>query len=210
MLQSAVVTPKSHTLAGVLSRLNQRDDPELARRLDAAFGKHEARLHSLCRRELPGRPEAEREEIVQDTLATAWQSLSTYRPERPFLAFLEAILYHKCANARRKRRDCLSEDGLFEPVSEAPSALDVLGAGERAALVEAAYRAVLEPKEQEVAHLRWVLHYAFDEVVVMADLGDADEVRVILQRCKRRIAKELERLLAERGLTRSFLGLGVR
>jgi len=198
----------SHTLASVLSRIQAGrldGDPELARKLDVAFGKHEAQLHRLCTRELRGLSTAEVDEVVQDVLLEAWSRLDGYRPERPFRAFLWAIASNKCANVRRKQRDVLSEDGLFDPGDETQNVLGKLADADRNAIVDEAATRVLDTSEQEVIHLRWVLDYANEDIAEQMGMASADEVRVVVQRSKRRLAKEIVRILEERSIGRSLL-----
>jgi RNA polymerase sigma factor (sigma-70 family) len=198
----------SHTLASVLSRIQAgriEGDPELARKLDIAFGKHEAQLHRFCARELRGVSGAEAEEVVQDVFLEAWSKLDGYRPERPFRAFLWGIASKKCANLRRKRRDVLSEDGLFDPGDEAPNVLTTLADADRDAIVEEAANRVLDASEQEVIHLRWVLDYPNEDIAEQMGMASADEVRVVVQRSKRRLAIEIVRILEERSIGPSVL-----
>jgi RNA polymerase sigma-70 factor, ECF subfamily len=201
-----VPTPP-HTLASVLSRLQAggRDDPELATALDRAFGKHAALIERFCRSELRGFPPEQVEEVVQDVFLAAWNALPTYRPDHPFRAFLWRIASNKCVSARRRKRDLLSPDGLFDPASSERGALDGLEDLERAELVAEAARNVLDPRDQEVVHLRFVLDYPLEDVAAHGGLASANEVRVALQRCKRRLERELRRLLVERGVGESFL-----
>jgi RNA polymerase sigma factor (sigma-70 family) len=201
-------TPLSHTLAGVLSRIQDGTgdrDPELAARVNDAFAKHEEGLRRYCRKELRGLSPPQVDEIVQDVLLQAWLLLPTYRPEQPFRAFLWGIASLKCANARRRVRDVLSEDGLLEPTSEEYSVVRRLQDDQRDKLIQRASLATLDAADQELVHLRWVLDYPVEDVMRQLGFADANEVRVALQRCKRRLDKEIRRLLAELGHGDSFL-----
>jgi len=52
------------------------------------------------------------EELVQDTLVTAWEKLATYRPEKTFLAWLHAIARNKARSRwRAQRRGAQKIDG---------------------------------------------------------------------------------------------------
>jgi RNA polymerase sigma-70 factor, ECF subfamily len=190
-----------HTLAGVLSKLQrgERDDPELSRRLDVAFAKHESWLHHRCGDELRGFPAEAVEEVVQDVLLTAWRRLPEYRPEHRFRAWLGAIALRRCSNARRKRWDVLSEDGLFDPSDDVPSVFDALVAEERDAVVREAAAAVLDVQDRTVVELRYVHSYPSEHIAELAGLEGPEQVRVVLQRAKRRLAKELERRLGASG-----------
>lgn len=201
-------TPPSHTLAGVLSRMRrgERDDPELEHLLGVAFTKNDTRLRNHCRRELRGFPNERIEEIVQDVKLEAWRWVVTerYRPDEHFRAFLFALAGNVCRNVRRKRQDVLSEDGLFDPHSPERDTLARLTEEERDAVVEDALR-TLDPSDQDVVHLRYVLDYPYEDVAEQAGLGSANEVRVALQRCRRRLEREIRRRMVDRGYGESFL-----
>lgn len=195
---------QSATLAGVLSRLHRdADDPELRARLDAAFSKHHVALRARVRRELRGHSEELVEDTVQEVLLVAWSKLADH-DGRHFKAWLLAIAGRVCANVRRKRRDQLSDDGLFDPGSEAESVYAVLRREERERLFLEAARRVLDARDQEVVYLRYELELPAEEIARAAKLDEVDEVRVILQRSKRRLAKELARVMEERGHGRSL------
>lgn len=201
----------SHTLAGVLTRLregNRAADPELGEALDRAFGKHTEALERYCARELRGFSAENVEEVAQDVLLEAWRLLPVYQRDQPFRAFLWGIASKKCANLRRRIRDVLSEDGEVELEAQERSVLGRIADEARNQLVDTAARNVLSPQEQEMAHLRWVMDYPYEEIARQLDLPSSDAVRVGLQRCKRRLYGELTRLLAERGLGESFLDEG--
>ena len=66
-------------------------------------------------------------------------------------------------------------------------------------------RRVLDASDQEVIHLRWVLDYANEDIAEQMGMASADEVRVVLQRSKRRLAKEIARMLEERSIGPSLL-----
>jgi RNA polymerase sigma-70 factor, ECF subfamily len=199
-----------HTLAGLLTRLREggrEDDPGLERRLDEAFAKHHGLVRAVCRRELPRFSDQEVEEVLQDVLVEAWSKLPLYRPERPFRAFLVGIAAKKCSNARRRRRDVLTDDGVLDPASEERPSLTRMSDEERDRFVEEAARAVLGPEEQDIVELRYVQGYPREDVARLLGMPDADAVRVVLQRVKRRLRKELEKRLRERGASTSFLDL---
>lgn len=196
---------------GVLSRLQSGDpgdDAVLAERLNQAFAKHQEPLLRYCARELRGFSSAEVEELAQEVLLTAWRKLPTYQPDQPFRAFLWGIAAMTCANARRRKRDVLTDDGVLDPGSDAATAVAGLLAEERDRLVQAAAHAVLEPADQEIVHLRWVLDYPLEDIARQMNLPSVDAVRVALQRCKRRLDKEIHRQLAEVGHGISFLDAG--
>lgn len=198
-----------HTLAGLLSRLQgaeigEKRAEELEQRLNTAFSKHIRQLKAYCRRELRGFSAERIEELTQDVLLEAWNKLPSYRAESRFRAFLWAIAARKCANARRKRQDCLLDDGLFEVPSEGRSALQALSDQERNEMLEETMRSVLDEREQEVVYLRWVLDYPYEDIEALLAIS-AHELRATLQRCKNRMKKEIPRWLAANNHGSSFL-----
>lgn len=190
---------RSATLMGILSRVKAgdygADDPALRERIDRAFSKHHVKLRQFVARELRGFSDQQVEETVQEVLLTAWKQLPGH-DGRDFKAWLYRIASNACANLRRKARDVLSEDGLFDPGSEGETAYARLRREERERLFLEASARVLGPKDQEVVYMRYELELAAEEIARLAGLSDVDEVRVILQRCKRRLARELETVLA--------------
>lgn len=190
---------RSATLTGVLSRLHLGpDDPVLRGRLDAAFSKHHVALRANVRRELRGFSEEQVEDTVQEVLLVAWNKLPEH-DGRHFKAWLFAIANRVCANVRRKRREVLSEDGLFDPGSEVESVYARLRRDERERLFQDAARRVLDARDQEIVYMRFELDLPAEEIARTAKLADVDEVRVILQRSKRRLARELARVMEEKG-----------
>lgn len=187
--------PTTPTLLGVLSKLKAgtrpEADPELARRLDAAFARHQERLRAHIGRELRGFPAQQIEETLQDVLLTAWKRLPEH-DGRHFRAWLLAIASGHCANVRRKKRDALSDDGLFDPGDEVGTVYAALRQEERERLFLAAAQRVLAPQDQEVLYMRYELELPHAEIARLLGFDEPDRVRVTLQRCKRRLADELE------------------
>ena len=146
--------------------------------------------------------EPEIEELVQEVLVEAWAKLPNYVPNARFRAYLKRIALNKCANARRNKRDALTEDGELDPVSDEPDALRRLEDQQRNQMLEEAARAVLDPLEQEIVQLRYVYDYPLEEIAQRLTsrpgervLRDANEVRVALQRIRRRLMAEIARRL---------------
>jgi RNA polymerase sigma factor (sigma-70 family) len=197
---------RSRTLDGILTRLRQGDaaDPELRRRLDAAFSKHHRALRSLIGRELRGFPPQQHEETLQDVLVVAWTKLPTH-DGRSFRGWLFGIATRTCANVRRKRQPALFEDGLFDAGSDAESAYARLRREEREQLVGEVSRACLDPGDQEIAYMRFVLDLPREEVARLAGLADAEAVRVAMVRIQRRMSRGLAERLAALGHGSSLL-----
>jgi RNA polymerase sigma factor (sigma-70 family) len=206
---AAPVHLPSTTLVGVLSRVRAGDlgaeDPALRQRINDAFAKHHRRLHALVASELRGFSEQQVEDTVQEALAIAWRKLATH-DGRSFRAWLFAIATHQCANVRRKRREALpGDDALFDAASEVETVYATLRREERERLLRDAAAAVLDAQAQEIVHMRYELDLPRDEVARLAGLDDADQVRVVLQRSRRLLVKEIERRLQALGHGMSLL-----
>lgn len=200
---------ESPTLQGVLTKLRRGDDPaqdaELARRLDRAFSKHHARLRGLVSRELRGYPDQQVEDTVQEVLLVAWRRLPEH-DGRHFRAWLFAIATRTCANVRRKRREApIGDLSPLDRGSDWESAYAGLRRAEREEVFLDAARRVLDQREQEVVYMRFELDLPNEEIGRLTGVGDANAVRVTLQRAKRRLKTEIERILAERGHSASLL-----
>jgi RNA polymerase sigma factor (sigma-70 family) len=204
----ATLLPSS-TLMGVLSRIKAGElgdqDPALRQRINAAFAKHHRRLHALVASELRGWSEQQVEDTVQEVLAIAWRKLPGH-DGRSFRAWLFAIATHECLNLRRKRRESLpGDDALFDAAADVESAYGRLRRAEREGLLRACADAVLDASEQEIVHMRYELDLPREEIARLAGLEDADAVRVVLQRARRVLVKEIERRLVALGHGTSLL-----
>lgn len=199
---------RSVTLAGILTRIQAgdhgQDDPELRRQIDEAFSKHVAALRGLVSRELRGHSPQQVEDTVQDVLAVAWELLPKH-DGRHFKAWLFTIATKTCANLRRKRQPSVFEADTLLAGSLGESAYTKLRQEERERLLLEASRRVLDPKDQEIVYMRYELELPAEEIARLAGLEDQDEVRVRLQRSKRRLERELEEMLAALGHGHSLL-----
>jgi len=202
----------SDTLVGVLSRIKAgergEDDPALQARINTAFAKHHDRLLRLVRAELRGFSEEQVEDTVQESLAIAWRKLATH-DGRSFRAWLFMIATNECSNLQKKKRDVLAgDDALFEAAADVESSYERLRREERERLFREAAEHVLNAQEHEVVHMRYELDLPREEVARLAGLDDPDEVRVILQRARRLLVKELDRRLKLLGHGTSLLREG--
>jgi RNA polymerase sigma-70 factor (ECF subfamily) len=159
----------------------------------------------MVRAELPGFGDHVVDEIVQDALLTAWRKLPEFRGHVRFRVWLFAIARNHCANARRKRHDQLTDDGLLDASDPMEPVFARLLREERERLVEEAAAATLDPVEQEVVYLKYSRDADAEAIARQVGLGSTDEVRVILQRCRRRLARELSARLERLGVGSSFL-----
>lgn len=180
------------------------EDRELARqRADRLFAAHQDRVARLCLR-MTGDPERARE-LAQDTFLVAYARLPTWRGEGTFWAWLFGIARHTCLRAREKRADVLSVDGLLDPSDPAGGVLLALRAQEREAVLTAAAAAVLDPLEQEAIHLRYVENLEVEQITAILGLSERSGARGLLQRCRRKLHRELRRRLLELGHGSSLL-----
>ena len=79
-----------------------------------------------------------------------------------------------------------------------------LRAGERAEVIRAAAVAVLDEVEQEAVYLRYAEGMGQEQITEILGLTNATGARGVLQRCRRKLTRELRRRLAELGHGPSF------
>jgi RNA polymerase sigma factor (sigma-70 family) len=199
---------RSATLAGILARIQAGDagqrDPALRHQIDQAFSKHVGALRGLVSRELRGLPAQQVEDTVQDVLALAWKQLPQH-DGRYFKAWLFAIATRTCANVRRKKRPVPLEGEELLAGTLGETAYAKLRREERERLLLQVSREVLDPQEQEVVYMRYELELPSAEIARLAGLEGPEEVRVVLQRVKRRLERSLEEKLAALGHGHSLL-----
>lgn len=177
--------------------------PGLVDRVNALFTAHQHVVFAACLRAVGDRDRAV--ELAQDSLLRAWQKLPGFRGDASFRTWLVAIARYECINAVRKRHELLTEDGVLDATDPAASALGALRRAERDELLRASAEAVLDPVEHEVIHLRYVEHVPLEQITALLALPEASGARGVLQRCKRKLGRELQRRLAELGHGSSFL-----
>ena len=134
----------------------------------------------------------------------AWTKLPDFEDERRFGPWIYGIARNLCLNAIRKRGELLTHDGVLKPGGVGATALSELRIEERRSLLQAAALAVLDDREQEVIHLRYVEGLPLDQIDSMLSLQGSG-TRAVLQRVKRKLRKELETRLEGLGHGRSFV-----
>lgn len=196
----------SDSVTRVVEKLRQ-GPPTPSVRVDA--DKILRRSEPIVRQVVLGRirtPPERVEELVQETLEVVWRRFPAYEDQgRPFEAWVRGIARNVCANARRRRTELLTDDGVLESTDPELDALSALRAHERAHVLTEAIAASLEGVEQDVLYHRYVHGLSRTQIAELVGLGDADEVRVILQRAGRRVKSELARRLQALGHGASFL-----
>ena len=178
-------------------------DPALVDKLDGLFAAQLPRIYRLCLR-MVGDPERA-QELAQDAMLTAYRSLPGYRGDSTFSTWLYGIARNLCLNSIRRRGELLSADGVIEVGDPGRSALSELRLHEREALLTAASQAVLDPLEQEAVYLRYVEGMPQDRITEVLGIEDKSGARGILQRCRRKLQREIRARLALLGHGSSFI-----
>lgn len=167
------------------------------RAVDALFAASQDRIYWLCLR-LAGRPELAAE-LAQETFLLAYEQLPAFRGESSVHTWLHAIARNVCLQARGRRQEVLGVERVFEPEDPALGALAAMRREERDTLLAEARAAALDPEEEEALILRYELGVSYEEIGELLRLTDASGARGLLQRCKRKLRRELERRLTELG-----------
>ncbi len=168
----------------------------LVQDLDRLFESNRSQVQRLCLR-LTGNSERA-EELVQETLVVAYTKLPEFHGAARFSTWIYGIARNLGLNAIRKRQEVLSEDGVLETEEPAADALRLLRREERQRLLRVASEASLDPGEQEAVHMRYVLELPLDRIEAVLGIGSG-EARVLLQRSKRKLGRELRSQLAQLG-----------
>ena len=159
------------------------------------------RLYAVCLR-MVGNPERACE-LAQDTVALAWSKLPAYDGSASLGTWMYGMARNLCWNANRKRGELLHEDGVVDPADGTLPVLAKLRTKERAQLVRRA-TATLEPVEQEAIYLRYVENLSQDAITHLLELPGTG-ARGLLQRCRRKLAREMNRQLEALGHGTSFV-----
>lgn len=171
--------------------------------VDRLFAAQQDRIYALCLRLLRD-PERARE-ISQDAMVTAYQRLPDFRGDARFSTWLYQIAKFHCMNALRRKKDLLTEDGILDAADPARSVLAGLRQHEKETLLAEASAAVLDATEQEAVYLRYVEALPLDQITDLLQVDAASGARGVLQRCKRKLRRELRRRLEEMGHGSSFM-----
>lgn len=162
--------------------------------LEASLPGHRDRIYWLCLR-LVGRPE-QAAELAQDTMLIACQGIGEFRGEAGLYTWLHGIARHLCMRAREHRRELLCEEGQLDLEDPATGALAAMWEHERDALLGESSRAVLDATEQEALYLRYTLGLGYEQITAQLGISEVSGARGLLQRCKRKLRRELDRRAA--------------
>ncbi len=172
-------------------------------RVNALFAAQQDFVYAVCMK-FVGEPERARE-LAQDTLLVAWGKLEQYDGRCRFSTWLYGIARNLSFNAIRRHGELLTADGVLEEGEAGTTVLLGLLQEERESLLTAAAAAVLSPIEQEAIHLRYVENLPQDRITELLALQQSTGARGLLQRCRRKLDRELRRRLAEMGRGSSFI-----
>jgi RNA polymerase sigma factor (sigma-70 family) len=140
---------------------------------------------------LPELPAAVVEELVQDTLEIVWLKWPAFRMAGPpFEAWVRGIAKNVCRNARRKRRDLLTPDGLLDLADPSPGALDALERAEQHAVVQHALAAVVA-FDRALLLARYELELSREETARRLGMQEPAKVRGALVAARSRLRRRL-------------------
>ena len=160
--------------------------------LGQLFEMHRPKIYKLCLQTM-GDP-SRADELVQETLAQAWRKLPDYDGRVPFQYWIYGIARNLCRNAKRKKGELLTHDGVVEATGPVASALQGLRAKERVEVLQEAASAVLDGLEQEAVHLRYVEGMSINQITEVLGL-EGSGARALLQRVRRKLGRELKEQL---------------
>jgi RNA polymerase sigma factor (sigma-70 family) len=173
---------------------------DLAGDIAARLGAARSRLTRLAR--LRGVPADQAEDVVQETLLTAWRSVDRLRDPQRFDAWLDGILRNHC----RRRAVGLEEEAAaplsaleeFDAPAEEADPLDELSQRELATLIDAALGHLRENARQAL-ELRYLAELPSEEVAARLGLTlNALDLR--LSRARRQLREILSGPLRERAV----------
>jgi RNA polymerase sigma-70 factor (ECF subfamily) len=158
---------------------------------------HQAVLARLVRRFTP---EADADDVVQESLSAAWRSRQTFDPQRgSFRAWLLAIAMNECRRAaRRRRRNEIVVAALSGHVRDALRINDEVG---RADLVDdAVERAIagLSDRQRLVVNLYYFVDLPVDEVARILGIASGT-VKSSLAEARGRLREVLDKEAADHG-----------
>jgi len=175
--------------------------PDVVAGIDALFAQCQGRVYAACWR-VTGHDETARD-LAQEALLTGYRKLHLFRGDSALGTWLYGIARMLCFNSIRRKGELLTEDGVMESADDGLSALGRLRKEEREELIRQA-SASLEPLEQEAIYLRYVEGIPQGRITELLGLDQSSGARGLLQRCRRRLQRELSLRLEELGHGTSF------
>jgi len=189
----------------ILARLESDSPAEVvaaAAELDALFAAHRDRLVAVCMKSVGDRTRAE--ELAQEAMTVAYGKLSTFRGEAAFSTWLCGIARNLSWRAKSKRKDMLVTDGVLELDAAVTGVVTGLLRDEREQLMERAI-AGLTGEERAAVRMRYVEGLTQDEITERLGLDARTGARGLLQRCRRKLGRELRAQLEVMGHGSSFI-----
>jgi RNA polymerase sigma-70 factor, ECF subfamily len=171
-----------------------RLDPALQAAMNAMFAEHHRAVLRYCRYKQLERAD----DLAQEVMLVAYRKLPDFRGESSFRTWVLAIASRVCMRDRERRRDLLSEDGVVDDRDPTLSPLKALSREERLQIVRDAAARALRPIEQEAVELRYAHEMSREDMKRILELDSADQARVLLIRCRRRLKKAILAVLEER------------
>lgn len=170
--------------------------PERQPDAEVLFTKLRDRVYRHCRSVGASREEAE--DLTQQTLEVAFKGLPEFREEARITTWAISIAKNLRRNAKRRMSELLVEDGVFEMTDPSMSSLKQLRYEERCGVVRQATEG-LEPIERHAVELRYVNELSQDRITEVLQITQKTGARGLLQTCRRKLARELHRILEEHG-----------
>lgn len=195
------------SVARVVARLRDGGaTSSVLRSADRVMLRAEPTARAACRAVAASLPPPEIDELVQDALELVWTKLPEFHPDGPpFEAWVWGIATNVGHNARRRRRDLLTEDGVIEATEPAHSVLREMQRAQRDALIIDAIDTGLDGTEQDVLYHRYFHGLTREQIAELMGLASADAVRVVLIRARRHLKEQIVKRLQELGHSVSLL-----
>lgn len=154
----------------------------------AAFGVLGQRYRPLLMRVLARRPVPghETEDLVQDTLASAYAAIGSYDPARPFAAWLTTIALHVAATHRRRRREEPAE--YIDRPDPSPEPADVLAWQQERQRLWIAVEDALPARQYDALRLRYAQELSVRDIAARMRITTI-HVKVLLYRARRTLLK---------------------
>ena len=195
----------NHILAKYQAALLGSDDPgdTLVGEVNDVFTEYWANVYRVCFRFVGNADRAR--DLTQETMLKAFEKLHQFQGRAHFCTWLYSIARSVCLQALRRSGDLLLDDGVLEKTDPEAGILSTLQRHEREILMRSAMKDVLDPLEQEAVYLRYVELLPQSRITSILRLSDASGARGLLQRCRRKLGRELRKRLTALGHGSSFL-----
>lgn len=171
--------------------------------LNTLFTEHWESVYRVCFR-FVGQEDVARE-LTQESMLRAFEKLHQFKGTAHFCTWLYSISRSICLQKLRRPGELLLEDGVIEGSDPEANILKKLQRHERERVLRDATTAVLDPLEQEAVYLRYVEQIPQERITQILEISQASGARGLLQRCRRKLRRELQNRLKDLGHGRSFI-----